>query len=235
MNRNDPAPSIWLVQDLPRKIAKGTLDRDTIAAAAAQILDETGLESFTMRNLCRRLGISAMACYAKVRNKDDALELAQDHVMGQLTVRERDWQVVLRTLADDYCTLLVNHSWLPTLAGRFLNAGPNVRAITRAAARHLSMAGLPDPLVPSALSASFILAHGHRAIEVAWRSRMTEADLDELTRAASPCRRMPIPSWHAEPPRGPTAQGRTTGTSRSPAPSQKLRLVCWPPTEVNMT
>lgn len=181
MNRDDPAPSIWLVQELPRKVAKGSIDRDAIAATAAEMLDETGLDSFTMRDLGRRLGLSAMACYAHVRHKDDVLELAQDHVMGRLVVREGDWQVILRALAEDYRALLVEHPWLPTLAGRFLNAGPNVGAMTRAAARHLSVAGLPDPLVPSARSAAFTLAHGHGATEAAWRSRMPEADLDELT------------------------------------------------------
>lgn len=181
MNRDDPAPSIWLVQHLPRKIAKGSIDRQAIATAAAELLDEAGLESFTMRHLGRRLGVSAMACYAHVRHKDDVLELAQDHVMGQLTVHEGDWQVVLRALAEDYRALLVDHPWLPTLAGRFLNAGPNVAAMTRTAARRLTAAGLPDTLVPFVLSAAFTLAHGHGAVEAAWRSRMTETDLDELT------------------------------------------------------
>ena len=99
MNRDDPAPSIWLVQELPRKVAKGSIDRDAIAATAAEMLDETGLDSFTMRDLGRRLGLSAMACYAHVRHKDDVLELAQDHVVGRLELREGDWQVILRALA----------------------------------------------------------------------------------------------------------------------------------------
>ena len=54
-------------------------------------------------------------------------------------------------------------------------------ALVVTAVRDLSSAGLPEPLVPSVLSAEFTLAHGHGALEAAWRNRMTETDLDELT------------------------------------------------------
>ena len=180
MKRNDPAPSIWLVQDLPRKIAKGNIDREAIALAAADLLDEAGLDSFTMRELGSRLGASAMACYAHVRHKDDVLELAQDHIMGTLKVGDGTWEALLRSLAEDYRNLLVDHPWLPQLAGRFLNAGPNVTSLTREATQNLSSAGLPAEVAPSALSAVFTLAHGHGAVEAAWRARLTDTTLDGL-------------------------------------------------------
>lgn len=180
MNRNDPAPSIWLVENLPRKIAKGSIDRQLIAVTAARMLDENGLDDLTMRGLGHRLGVSAMACYAHVRHKDDVLELAQDHTMGLLHVRDGTWERILRRLAQDYRRLLIDHPWLPSLAGRFLNAGPNVTTLTRDVAQRLTSARLHAAIVPSALSAVFTLAHGHGVIEAAWKTRLNDATLDDL-------------------------------------------------------
>lgn len=182
MNAKDPAPSIWLTENAGRKIAKGTVDRVMIAAAAVELLDETGLDGLTMRDLGERLGVSAMACYAHVRHKDDVLELAQDHIMGALDTSVGPWAEVLRSVGSDYRDLLIEHPWLPQLAGRFLNAGPNVRALSARAGAALTDGGLDERWAPLALSAVFTLAHGYGAVEAAWRSRLGErAALDELT------------------------------------------------------
>lgn len=182
MTGKNNAASVWLAPPTSRKIAKGTIDRARIAAAAAQLLDEDGLDAFTMRALGERLGVSAMAFYAHVRHKDDVLELAQDHSMEALHVGRGPWDAVLRQLADDYRQLLVAHPWLPTLAGRYLNAGPNATTMTSQAAEALSAGGLPAHLVPASLSAAFVLAHGHGAIEAAWAAKGTQEELDDLTR-----------------------------------------------------
>lgn len=183
MQRDDPAPSVWLLPGAPGRPTRGGVDRDAIAQHAAALLDERGPQGLTMRALGERLGVSAMACYAHVRHKDDVLELAQDSVMGEVVVPRGDWQDVLRALAETYRLLLVRHPWMPLLAGRFLNAGPKVAAMTTAAAARLTDGGLPTPFVPPALSAAFTLAHGHGAVQAAWEDRAGGEDGDRLTAA----------------------------------------------------
>ncbi|HEK0151668.1 TPA: TetR family transcriptional regulator [Pseudomonas aeruginosa] len=216
MTGKSTAMSVWLVQPTSRKIAKGTIDRGLIASHAAQLLDESGLEAFTMRALGRRLGVSAMAFYAHVRHKDDVLELAQDHVMGALQVAPGPWDAILRQLADDYRRLLVAHSWLPTLAGRYLNAGPNVTSMTTQAAIALSNGGLPPRLITASLSAVLALAHGHGAIEAAWMAKGTQSELDDLTRQlAQRSPQDPVLAFRAE-----------SGTSTSSAAEWTFALDC---------
>ncbi|MEV8375928.1 TetR/AcrR family transcriptional regulator C-terminal domain-containing protein [Kribbella sp. NPDC056861] len=217
MDRNDPAPSVWLVERTGRKIAKGSVDLNAIAVAAAVVLDEVGLDGLTMRALGQQLGVSAMACYAHVRHKDDVLELAQDHLMGQLKVTEDQWDGVLRALAEDYRTLLITHPWLPSLAGRFLNAGPNAHQLSVRASAALVAGGLAEKDAPLALSAVFTLAHGHGAIEAAWRGRLGDrASLDQLTnRLAALAPADPV-----------TAQRAAVGTAESTGREWTFALDC---------
>lgn len=216
MTGENTEASVWLAQPTSRKIAKGTIDRARIAATAAQLLDENGLDAFTMRALGGRLDVSAMAFYAHVRHKDDVLELAQDHAMGALHVTRGPWDAVLHQLADDYRRLLIAHPWLPTLAGRFLNAGPNVTAMTALAADALSVGGLPTALIPPSLSAAFALAHGHGAVEAAWTAKGTQDELDDLTQQlAQRAPEDPVLAFRAK-----------SGTSTSSAAEWNFALDC---------
>jgi AcrR family transcriptional regulator len=62
--------------------AELTLER--IVAAAVELLDAGGIDSFSMRNLARRLGHSTMAAYRHVPNREALLQLAADAVEADL-------------------------------------------------------------------------------------------------------------------------------------------------------
>lgn len=68
------------------------LERAEIARAALALVDEDGIEHFTMRRVAERLGVTTMAVYHHFRNKAEVLQAAADQVWIEalLSVREHD-------------------------------------------------------------------------------------------------------------------------------------------------
>lgn len=60
------------------------LDPDAIVAAALAIADADGLDALTMRRLAGGLGVTPMAIYHHVANKDQLLDLMADTSLGAL-------------------------------------------------------------------------------------------------------------------------------------------------------
>ena len=52
--------------------------------AAIELADERGIESLTMRELGRRLGVEAASLYNHVDGKDDVLDGMTDLVVGEI-------------------------------------------------------------------------------------------------------------------------------------------------------
>ena len=88
--------------------------RDMVTIAAAQLLDEVGLERLSMRRVALHLGVSPMALYNHVRSKDDLLALLADHLRSQVRVDARlppreqlvDLLIQLRDLGAQHPALL---------------------------------------------------------------------------------------------------------------------------------
>ena len=55
---------------------------EAIAAHAAQLLDEAGLEGFSLRRLADRLEVAPASLYSRVRGPSDVLDLALDHALA---------------------------------------------------------------------------------------------------------------------------------------------------------
>jgi AcrR family transcriptional regulator len=69
------------------------LTRDAIEAAALALLDERGLEGFTMRLLATRLEADPMAVYRHFRNKDDLLAAISDDLLTEFVIDpEAGWR-----------------------------------------------------------------------------------------------------------------------------------------------
>jgi AcrR family transcriptional regulator len=60
------------------------LDAEDIITAAADIFSESGLDAVSMRSVSSRLGVSPVALYSRVGNKDDLLEALGDHLLHDL-------------------------------------------------------------------------------------------------------------------------------------------------------
>ena len=116
--------------------------------AALEIIDEAGVESLTMKRLAERLGVSAMAAYKHVRDKDALLVLAADDLVGrQLRSSRRsiEWEHEVRRHVRRSLQLRARHPWasdvlLRAYRGRTTDT-PNVAAAREQLERTLGEAG----------------------------------------------------------------------------------------------
>lgn len=135
-----------------------------------------------MRRLAAELGVTAMSVYWYVDTKDDLLELALDSVMGEMRLpdeadTERDWRDHLRSLADEYRTLLTGHAWVARLLGTYINIGPHSIAFSNASMRVMKESGLSLQQITGGLSAVFQFVYGFATIEGLFNDRCAEAGL----------------------------------------------------------
>ena len=109
------------------------LTRESIITAAIALADDEGLDAVTLRKLGERLGVSAMAPYRHVRDKDDLLDAMSEELYGQLELPDpaRDWWDGLAGMGRTVRSLLLAHPWAVPLFGRPLS-GPNGEALDAA-------------------------------------------------------------------------------------------------------
>src|SRR5437016_2357260 len=66
------------------KRARGSLSRAQVVEAALQMVDEHGVESFSMPRLARQLDCGVMTIYGYVANKQELLEAVAQRGMADL-------------------------------------------------------------------------------------------------------------------------------------------------------
>jgi AcrR family transcriptional regulator len=125
------AGAVWVRDATTRPRRAPALSRKRIVDAAVALLDENGVDRLTMRRLAERLEVTSTALYWHVKTKDDVLDLAVDHIFGEvrLPAPGRDWQDDARTLIRRWRAAMLRHPWSPSLIGRPM-LGPNVLART---------------------------------------------------------------------------------------------------------
>lgn len=95
----------------PPRAAWGSLSREQVVAAATDVVASRGYEQLTIRGLARDLGVSPMALYRHVRDKDDLLTDVVDRLLRTAwrprtaTERRREWLI---EAADRLRRFLVN-------------------------------------------------------------------------------------------------------------------------------
>ncbi len=73
-------------EETPRSDRSERLTRPDIVEAAKRITAREGLDSLTMRKLADELGVTSMAPYYYVRNKDELIDLVTEAVMSAVPV-----------------------------------------------------------------------------------------------------------------------------------------------------
>lgn len=138
------AVSIWLRAESPPS-RPSPLTRQRIVSEAVKLLDLAGLAGLTMRRLAEGLGVTATALYWHVRTRDDVLDLALDHVFGDVPLLEPtpDWHSDVRHLMRSWRAVMLQHPWAPSLIGRPM-LGPHVLSRTEYLQSALSRGGLED-------------------------------------------------------------------------------------------
>jgi AcrR family transcriptional regulator len=89
------------------------LSRERILVSALALVDESGIESLTMRKLGQELGFEAMSLYNHVANKDDLLDGILDLVLaeGELPSPVGAWDAAIRSSAVSVHDALRRHPW----------------------------------------------------------------------------------------------------------------------------
>ena len=110
--------------------------------AAIALADDSGLEAVTLRRIAESLGVTPMALYRHVVNKDDLLDRMADQLYAELAPAEPtgDWWEGLAELARSTRSVLLAHPWAAPLFARPL-AGPHSVAVDEALSTSLTQAG----------------------------------------------------------------------------------------------
>ena len=163
---------LWLRgRTTERPPRRGTpLTQERIVAAAVAELDAHGAERLTMRRLAERLDVTSTALYWHVSTKEDLLDLAVDHVIGEVPIPEPgpDPRSAVRALLLGWRAAMLAHPWSPGLLGRPL-LGPNVLARTEFLQAMLTRTGLSGIDLESVtrLLADFVI--GAAMSDATWR------------------------------------------------------------------
>ncbi len=128
------------------------LSRDRIVSAAIEIMDETGLASLSMDRLGRKLGVTDMAIYKHVRNKDELLSFMLDALVSDLPpMPAGSAEETLRAFGWGIWTICRAHPQvLPLLSARPLSS-VTIRAAAADAQVKLVAAGYSDAVASGAL------------------------------------------------------------------------------------
>jgi AcrR family transcriptional regulator len=92
-------------------MAKSDLNRAAIVARALDIADAEGLEAITIRRISREFGVTPMALYWHVANKDELLAAMGDALLAGVTLPPATgpWHVQLRGVIDVLIRELARH------------------------------------------------------------------------------------------------------------------------------
>ena len=151
------------------------LSTERVVDAALRMADEGGLEALSLRRLAAALGVTPMALYRHVRNKNHLLDLMADRLLEQLDLAPADlpaWQARLRRLAASLLAVLEAHPAAPLLLSRPF-ASPAALRVSEALLAILDSAGfgLQDSVRLTQVITGMVLGPAiHRATyAAAWR------------------------------------------------------------------
>ncbi len=91
------------------------------------LADESGIESLTMRELARRLGVEAASLYNHVAGKDDVLVGMADLVVAEIDLPSEgvDWKEAMRLRAVSAREVFARHPWAAGLIDSRERSGPS--------------------------------------------------------------------------------------------------------------
>jgi AcrR family transcriptional regulator len=106
----------WGLQDRPAKGPKPGLTLDRIVSAAVRIADADGLAAVSMSKVAAEVGVTAMALYRYVGNKDELLALMVDAGLGDppdVPRAGQDWRAGLAEWGWAEGAAYRRHPWAP--------------------------------------------------------------------------------------------------------------------------
>jgi AcrR family transcriptional regulator len=146
-----PLPSgldlLWGRRERGRRGPRPGLSADAIVAAAVRLGDAEGLEAVSMARVAAELGVTTMALYRYVANKEELLQLMFDaSALGAelLVIEGDDWRSRLRNWAIIQRDLLDRHAWLTQMPMAAPPASPNSLHFVERGLQTMDETGLAD-------------------------------------------------------------------------------------------
>jgi AcrR family transcriptional regulator len=149
------------------------LDRDTVLRTALELVDADGAGSLSMRRLAAVLGVTPMAVYNHVADRDDLLDGVADLVARGIAPPSPrwGWRRRLRSVLEGTRQACLEHpAAMPLLQGAS-SLTPALLAPMEAALAALADAGLRPRAARAAWAALIGLTYGHVAYELAGHMR----------------------------------------------------------------
>lgn len=102
------------------------LSRERILHGAIELVDEIGIEAFTIRRLATALDVKPMTIYHHVSSKEKIIDGMVDIVFGEieLPAPDVDWQTAIRGRCRSAREVLRRHRWAPPLMESRADPGP---------------------------------------------------------------------------------------------------------------
>ncbi|OEV04341.1 hypothetical protein AN216_07420 [Streptomyces oceani] len=132
---------------------KARLNQDAVVDAAIDLVQESGLDSLSMRGVAARLGVGAMSLYTYVPGRSELVDLMIDRAYASLELpgSDADWRPALEQHARQTYALFRRHSWIVALNRDRLPLAPHVLDAEEAGLRTLIDTGLPEQRVVEVL------------------------------------------------------------------------------------
>lgn len=151
--------------------SRAALDRPAVLSAALDLADSGGLAAVTMRAVADRLGVTAMALYPHVGDKEGLLDGLVERLNDELpTPRpELDWRARLGELAGGVIAVARRHPATFPLMLQRPAVTPNAMRAREAVFAALLAAGVPPADVPATERLVSTIALGYAVSDVAGR------------------------------------------------------------------
>lgn len=107
--------------------SRAGLAREQLVEASIDLLQETGLDAFSTRNLAERLGVRSPALYWHVRNKEELLSLVADAICAKMSLppAHLSFRKRLEGIASEYRCVLLAHRDASRLFAEYAPIGPH--------------------------------------------------------------------------------------------------------------
>lgn len=124
-----------------------TLSRERVLAAALDLIDQNGMEGFSVRDLARTLGVFPTAIYWYVESRNALISGAVSHVLQEVTPPKPsgDWRKELMGLFKRYRQAVRRHPNIASVVGAQLVSNESMDpAFMESILALLQSAGFPD-------------------------------------------------------------------------------------------
>ncbi len=181
----------------PHKAARRPLTRERILHVGLRLIDQQGLEAFTMRKLASELGVDPMSLYRHFENKDALLDGVADVLWSEVKLPESEagWEALLRSFATSLRQLSHAHPHAYALLCKNQSLSLALLRLCDVALELLQQAGFTQRRAMEILCTVSSYAMGYAMVELSALApvpseRGTE-ELSEIGRLTQLMRRLP--------------------------------------------